>query len=278
MSCNISTREFTNVAKKYKSSPELCASVPVHLISGQAYPRRPCSFCLLHNRAGRWARQHEGISWELLWDWEQEEWIVGIFRVGMEDVWQIQGGGGGGSIGLVEPPFFSGSCLDFLKCPLKMFLQHSRFQHVCLFVCLFCFVFVFWGGGRGACTCTPLDNQIDPLWQSPGSDPAYERLYCSCCLTIFTPFWGKGFVFHLVVEGSKRNLTGFSQGGIVGRVNLGFFSPCLVGIVHNDILVHISPDCLKKFWRFLMRKSLPLNSLKQLKFAVLGLGDSSYTK
>ena len=58
----------------------MCASVLFHLVSDQAYPRRPCGFCLLHNRAGRWARQHEGISWELLWDWEQEEWIVGIFR------------------------------------------------------------------------------------------------------------------------------------------------------------------------------------------------------
>ncbi|KAK7865468.1 hypothetical protein R5R35_002345 [Gryllus longicercus] len=38
------------------------------------------------------------------------------------------------------------------------------------------------------------------------------------------------------------------------------------------------PDNMKKFWKFLLRKNLPLDSLKGLRFAVLGLGDSSYTK
>ncbi|RZF48149.1 hypothetical protein LSTR_LSTR009838 [Laodelphax striatellus] len=38
------------------------------------------------------------------------------------------------------------------------------------------------------------------------------------------------------------------------------------------------PDNMKKFWRFLLRKSLPSNSLQNSKFAVLGLGDSSYVK
>lgn len=38
------------------------------------------------------------------------------------------------------------------------------------------------------------------------------------------------------------------------------------------------PDNMKKFWRFLLRKSLPNDSLKSVQFAVLGLGDSSYTK
>ncbi|KAJ8285721.1 hypothetical protein GJAV_G00030160 [Gymnothorax javanicus] len=38
------------------------------------------------------------------------------------------------------------------------------------------------------------------------------------------------------------------------------------------------PDNMKKFWRFIFRKSLPAGSLCQLDYAVLGLGDSSYPK
>ncbi|KAM4697047.1 NADPH-dependent diflavin oxidoreductase 1 [Rhinophrynus dorsalis] len=38
------------------------------------------------------------------------------------------------------------------------------------------------------------------------------------------------------------------------------------------------PDNMKNFWRFIFRKSLPLNSLCQVDYAVLGLGDSSYPK
>eukprot|EP01132_Coremiostelium_polycephalum_P004558 gene4558-5680_t len=37
------------------------------------------------------------------------------------------------------------------------------------------------------------------------------------------------------------------------------------------------PDSMKKFWSFLLIKTLPANSLINTKFAVLGLGDSSYT-
>ena len=35
---------------------------------------------------------------------------------------------------------------------------------------------------------------------------------------------------------------------------------------------------LQKFWRFIMRKNLPSTSLSDVRFAVLGLGDSSYAK
>lgn len=38
------------------------------------------------------------------------------------------------------------------------------------------------------------------------------------------------------------------------------------------------PDNMKKFWRFLLRKDLPQNSLLAMNFGVLGLGDSSYQK
>ncbi|XP_053682767.1 NADPH-dependent diflavin oxidoreductase 1 [Sabethes cyaneus] len=38
------------------------------------------------------------------------------------------------------------------------------------------------------------------------------------------------------------------------------------------------PDNMKKFWKFLLRKSLPIGSLRGLHFGVLGLGDSRYPK
>lgn len=36
------------------------------------------------------------------------------------------------------------------------------------------------------------------------------------------------------------------------------------------------PENMKNFWKFLLRKNLPCNSLQFLNFACLGLGDSSY--
>lgn len=38
------------------------------------------------------------------------------------------------------------------------------------------------------------------------------------------------------------------------------------------------PDNMKMFWKFLLRKSLPADSLRSMRFAVLGLGDSGYAK
>ncbi|XP_045506675.1 NADPH-dependent diflavin oxidoreductase 1 [Colias croceus] len=38
------------------------------------------------------------------------------------------------------------------------------------------------------------------------------------------------------------------------------------------------PDNMKTFWKFLLRKNLPAKSLTNLKFGVIGLGDSSYSK
>uniref|UniRef100_A0A182VQC2 NADPH-dependent diflavin oxidoreductase 1 n=1 Tax=Anopheles minimus TaxID=112268 RepID=A0A182VQC2_9DIPT len=38
------------------------------------------------------------------------------------------------------------------------------------------------------------------------------------------------------------------------------------------------PDNMKRFWKFLLRKSLPTDSLQQMHFTVLGLGDSRYPK
>lgn len=38
------------------------------------------------------------------------------------------------------------------------------------------------------------------------------------------------------------------------------------------------PDNMRHFWRFLLRKSLPKDSLAAVRFCVLGLGDSSYQK
>lgn len=38
------------------------------------------------------------------------------------------------------------------------------------------------------------------------------------------------------------------------------------------------PDNMKTFWKFLLRKNLPINSLTGLRFGVLGLGDSSFSQ
>lgn len=38
------------------------------------------------------------------------------------------------------------------------------------------------------------------------------------------------------------------------------------------------PDNMQTFWKFLLRKSLPSDSLRTLKCAILGLGDSGYEK
>lgn len=38
------------------------------------------------------------------------------------------------------------------------------------------------------------------------------------------------------------------------------------------------PENMKQFWKFLLRKSLPRDSLSAVRFSVLGLGDSSYRK
>ncbi|GJQ14770.1 hypothetical protein GpartN1_g6561.t1 [Galdieria partita] len=38
------------------------------------------------------------------------------------------------------------------------------------------------------------------------------------------------------------------------------------------------PQDMKQFWRFLLRKSLPSNSLSRVQYAVFGLGDSSYLR
>ena len=37
-----------------------------------------------------------------------------------------------------------------------------------------------------------------------------------------------------------------------------------------------APETMQNSWKFLLRRDLPANSLKQLKFSVFGLGDSSY--
>lgn len=52
----------------------------------------------------------------------------------------------------------------------------------------------------------------------------------------------------------------------------------IVVIVCSTTGQGVEPDNMKTFWKFLLRKSLPLDSLKSLHFAVLGLGDSGYIK
>lgn len=60
----------------------------------------------------------------------------------------------------------------------------------------------------------------------------------------------------------------------------------IMSLVQEDYVVFVcattgdgeEPDNMKAFWKFLLRRSLPTNSLNGLGFAVLGLGDSSYNK
>ncbi|XP_070532421.1 NADPH-dependent diflavin oxidoreductase 1-like [Ptychodera flava] len=60
----------------------------------------------------------------------------------------------------------------------------------------------------------------------------------------------------------------------------------ITNLIHEPLVVFVcattgqgdEPDNMKNFWRFLLRKNLPPNSLSQMKYAVLGLGDSSYQK
>lgn len=40
----------------------------------------------------------------------------------------------------------------------------------------------------------------------------------------------------------------------------------------------VEPDNMQKFWKFIMRKSLPKDCMSTVKFSVVGLGDSSYEK
>ncbi|RVE41573.1 hypothetical protein evm_013777 [Chilo suppressalis] len=74
---------------------------------------------------------------------------------------------------------------------------------------------------------------------------------------------------------------------------LGFKGPVqamdeypIAQLIHEEFAIFVcatmgqgdEPDNMKKFWKFLLRKNLPSNSLMKLKFGVLGLGDSSYSK
>ncbi|XP_022327985.2 NADPH-dependent diflavin oxidoreductase 1-like [Crassostrea virginica] len=60
----------------------------------------------------------------------------------------------------------------------------------------------------------------------------------------------------------------------------------VVNLLHEELVLFVCattgqgdpPDNMKVFWKFIMRKNLPNNSLTKMKFAVLGLGDSSYQK
>ncbi|KOB78223.1 U3 small nucleolar ribonucleoprotein component [Operophtera brumata] len=57
-------------------------------------------------------------------------------------------------------------------------------------------------------------------------------------------------------------------------------------LIHEEFAIFVcattgqgdEPDNMKRFWKFLLRKSLPSNSLAKLKFGVVALGDSSYSK
>ncbi|XP_068104750.1 NADPH-dependent diflavin oxidoreductase 1 [Hyperolius riggenbachi] len=60
----------------------------------------------------------------------------------------------------------------------------------------------------------------------------------------------------------------------------------VANLIHEPLVIFVCattgqgdpPDNMKNFWRFLFRRNLPHNSLCRMDYAVLGLGDSSYTK
>ncbi|XP_056394205.1 NADPH-dependent diflavin oxidoreductase 1 [Hyla sarda] len=60
----------------------------------------------------------------------------------------------------------------------------------------------------------------------------------------------------------------------------------IANLVHEQLVIFVCattgqgdpPDNMKNFWRFVFRRNLPHNSLCQMDYAVLGLGDSSYPK
>ncbi|GFY68700.1 NADPH-dependent diflavin oxidoreductase 1 [Trichonephila inaurata madagascariensis] len=67
-------------------------------------------------------------------------------------------------------------------------------------------------------------------------------------------------------------------------VNLGDYP--VTNLVNESIVIFVCsttgngefPDNMKSFWKFMLRKGLPSNSLCHIKFSVFGLGDSSYDK
>ncbi|XP_006863723.1 PREDICTED: NADPH-dependent diflavin oxidoreductase 1 isoform X2 [Chrysochloris asiatica] len=67
---------------------------------------------------------------------------------------------------------------------------------------------------------------------------------------------------------------------------LAMDSYSVVNLINEPLVIFVCattgqgdpPDNMKNFWRFVFRKNLPPTSLCQMDFAVLGLGDSSYTK
>ncbi|GIY84929.1 NADPH-dependent diflavin oxidoreductase 1 [Caerostris extrusa] len=60
----------------------------------------------------------------------------------------------------------------------------------------------------------------------------------------------------------------------------------VTSLVHESLAIFVCsttgngefPDNMKSFWKFMLRKNLPINSLCHMNFCVFGLGDSSYEK
>ncbi|XP_067132918.1 NADPH-dependent diflavin oxidoreductase 1-like [Centruroides vittatus] len=58
----------------------------------------------------------------------------------------------------------------------------------------------------------------------------------------------------------------------------------IVNLIEERLVVFVcsttgqgeEPENMKQFWKFLLRKNLPSNSLQNMKYSVIGLGDSSY--
>ena len=55
---------------------------------------------------------------------------------------------------------------------------------------------------------------------------------------------------------------------------MGVIEVCATSSGHAAPTQGEVPDSMKRFWRFLLRKNLPVNSLAGMHTAVFGLGDS----
>lgn len=80
--------------------------------------------------------------------------------------------------------------------------------------------------------------------------------------------WRESKRFHF--EGSVRSMNSYEVTELINE-RLVVFVCATTGIGEE-------PENMKVFWKFLLRKSLPVDSLSGMKFAVVGFGDSGYEK
>lgn len=78
-------------------------------------------------------------------------------------------------------------------------------------------------------------------------------------------------------ESKRYHFTGFVKSMNTYDVS-DLIEERLVLLVCSTTGIGAEPENMKLFWKFLLRKSLPADSLSGMRFAVIGFGDSSYEK